>query len=92
MSRTASSQRKTKKSYTLSAESVAFLEAMRKKRRGTSASSVLDEILQAVHGEERKASLERAVAGYYASLSHRDAEEQVNWGKFALGEFPKESG
>ena len=81
---------KAKKSYTLSRDSVAFLEAMRKKRRAPSVSSVLEAILQAVRREQGKAAVERAVADYYGSLSNEEAAEQTEWGEFALGEFPKE--
>ena len=41
--------------------------------------------------EERRAMLERAVADYYVCLSHGEAVELVNWGRFALNEFPIES-
>jgi hypothetical protein len=82
--------RKAKKSYTLSLESVAFLEIMRKKRRAGSISSVLEEILQAVRRDHERASLERAVAGYYSALSAQELAEQTDWGEFALGEFPGE--
>jgi hypothetical protein len=79
---------KLKKSYTLSPESVAFLEALRKKRGGDSISAVLEEILQAVQRKHEKAAVERAVADYYGSLSEPQAEEQAEWGEFALREFP----
>jgi hypothetical protein len=82
--------RKAKKSYTLSPESVAFLEAMRKRRRAGSISAILDEILQAVRREHERASVERAVANYYSSLSNREATDQAEWGEFAFREFPYE--
>jgi hypothetical protein len=66
-------KRKAKKSYTLSPESVAFLEAMRKKRRAGSISAILNEILQAVRREHKRASVERVVADYYGSLSTEEA-------------------
>ena len=47
--------RKAKKSYTLSPESVAFLETLRKRRRAASISSVLEEILQAVRRQQERA-------------------------------------
>ncbi|HEV2198639.1 MAG TPA: hypothetical protein VGR73_02375 [Bryobacteraceae bacterium] len=81
---------RAKKSFTLSPESVAFLEAMRKQRRAPSVSAVLDAILQAARREQGKAAVERAVADYYGSLSNEEAAEQSTWGEFALGEFPKE--
>ncbi|MGD0298562.1 MAG: hypothetical protein ABSE86_15770 [Bryobacteraceae bacterium] len=80
--------RKAKKSFTLSDESCAFLDAMRKRRR-TSASSILEEMLQAFRREQGKAALDKAVADYYSSLSQQESEEQTEWGEFALGEFPR---
>ena len=82
--------RKAKKSYTLSPESVAFLEAMRRKRRAESISAVLEEILQAVRRENERAAVELAVADYYGSLSAEEATEQAEWGEFAVREFPFE--
>jgi hypothetical protein len=85
---TPKSNRKAKRSYTLSSESINFLEAVRKKSRATSISAVLEEILQYVRRGQERASLERAVASYYDSLSDQEAAEQVQWGEFALREFP----
>jgi hypothetical protein len=82
--------RKAKKSYTLSPDSVAFLEALRKNRRAASVSAILEEILQTARREQELASVERAVADYYDSLSGEEAMEQSQWGEFALREFPKE--
>lgn len=81
-------RRKAKKSFTLSTESVAFLETLRRKQHASSASSVLEEILQNVQrGTERRA-IEKAVSDYYDSCCTEEKEEQVRWGEFALGEFP----
>lgn len=82
------SERKAKKSYTLSPESVAFLEALRKRRRAASTSSVLEEILQAIRRQQERASIEKSVSAYYSSLSPDEAAELAEWGEFALGEFP----
>jgi hypothetical protein len=82
------SDRKAKKSYTLSPESVEFLEATRKKRHAASVSAILEEILQNVRRENERASIERAVADYYASLSDKQITEQAEWGGFAEREFP----
>jgi hypothetical protein len=83
-------ERKTKKSYTLSPESVAFLEIMRKKRRAASVSSVLEEILQVVRRRQEQARVEQSVSRYYSSLSQKDATELAEWGEFAESEFPRE--
>jgi hypothetical protein len=89
MARTISKRRpvKAKKSYTLSAESVAYLEGLRKQRRATSASSVLEDILQHVRQASRKMALEQAVTDYYSSLGEDELDEQAKWADFAWAEF-----
>jgi hypothetical protein len=56
--RTADKVRKSKKSYTLSSESVQFVEAVRKRRRTHSTSAVLEEILQTVRRSVQKRAVE----------------------------------
>jgi hypothetical protein len=81
---------KEKKTFTLSPELVAFLEARRDKLRASSVSAVLEAILQAARREEERVTLENAVAGYYDSLSAEEIDERKKWGEFALGQFPSE--
>jgi len=83
-------ERKARKSYTLSPESVAFLEGQAKTRRAASVSAILDELIQSVRSAQERDALEKAVEGYYSALSDRDVQEQAQWGDFALGEFPRE--
>lgn len=75
MTRTAPRQtrRKAKKSYTLSPESVDFLETLRRKRRARSVSFVLEEILQSVRREAEMATINQSVTAYYDSLSDEEA-------------------
>jgi hypothetical protein len=82
--------RKAKKSYTLSPESVDFLEAQRKKRRATSISAVLDEILLAVRREAEMARINQSITDYYDSLSAEEMQELREWGDFAMSQFPTE--
>ncbi|MBV9085621.1 MAG: hypothetical protein JOZ62_23350 [Acidobacteriaceae bacterium] len=82
--------RKAKKSYTLSQETVAFLEKMRSKRRAQSVSSILEEILQGFRREHERASIQQAVTDYYSSLSDNELKEQAAWGDFALRQLPKQ--
>jgi hypothetical protein len=82
--------RKTKKSYSLSSESVEFLEMLLKKRHAPSVSAVLEEILQAARRADARSALDRSVVGYYASLSREESRELASWGDFALREFPNE--
>ena len=82
--------RKAKKSYTLSPQSVAYLEGLRKRRRAPSVSFVLEEILQAFRRGQEMRALDAAVTNYYTSLSDQEAKEQALWGEFALRQLPEE--
>jgi methylthioribose-1-phosphate isomerase len=82
--------RKAKKSYTLSPESVDFLEVQRKKRRATSISAVLDEILQAVRREAEMARINQSITEYYDSLTDEEVQELDEWGRFGLSQLLKE--
>jgi hypothetical protein len=79
--------RKAKKSFTLSIESVSFLEEMRKKNSAESVSAILEEILQSVRREEKRATLDRELTEYYDSLSDEEVAEQRQWGEFARRAF-----
>ncbi|HEX4133026.1 MAG TPA: hypothetical protein VHY84_00280 [Bryobacteraceae bacterium] len=82
--------RKAKKSYTLSLETVAFLETLRKRQHAQSVSAVLEGILQTLRRDQKRASVETAVADYYSSLSDDDGAEHAHWGEFALRQFPND--
>ncbi len=88
-----SPDRKAKKSYThtSSPESVAFLEAMRKKQGAASVSAILEEIPRAVRREHHdRVAVDRGVTDYYGSLSAQESAEQTEWAELALREFPDE--
>lgn len=93
MSRTTGQhQRKAKKSYTLSPETVAFLETLRCWRQAESVSAVLEEILQNVRRQQERASVDRAVSDYHSSLSDDELEEHAQWGELATMQVPKKEG
>jgi hypothetical protein len=79
-----------KKSFTLSPESVAFLDARRARQRAPSTSAVLEEILRTARREQELDAQQKAVVAYYDSLSAKDADEHAKWGDFALEQFPPE--
>ena len=81
LNRIANPARKAKKSYTLSPESVDFLETLRKKRRARSISFVLEEILQAARREAEMAKINQSVSDYYDSLSDEEMEELSRMGR-----------
>jgi hypothetical protein len=84
-----SDSRKVKKSYSLSVGSVKFVEQLRKTRRASSTSSVLDDIVQAYRRAQQRRSLERDIAQYYSSLPDEQVEEEAAWGEFAISELAK---
>ena len=81
MSRT---EAKAKKSYTLSQDSVAFLESLRKKHGARSVSSVLDDLVQEARREEQKREYEAQVTAYYDSLTDEEREEERGWAELGM--------
>jgi len=79
-----SALRKERRSFTLSRESVEYLELEQKRRRAPSASSVLDEILRERQQEYERQKLEASMVSYYDSLTDEEMAEDRAWG--ALGE------
>lgn len=75
---------RTKKSFTLSPQSVSFLESLQKKRVGSSVSAILEEILQAARRDEKRASIDQAISSYYDSLTDEELREHAEWGEFGL--------
>lgn len=80
-------ERKAKRSYTISFESVAFLEAVRKERKKASASAALEDILRAVRLQRQRAEVAAAVTEFYDSMSAEEAAEESSWANFAMREF-----
>jgi len=81
-------ERKAKKTFILSRESVKFLEAEKQKRGRESASSVLEEIIHECRRRQDARSSEAAISAYYDSLTEEEREESRRWGKFAESQFP----
>jgi hypothetical protein len=82
---------KQRKTFTLSAESIALLEELT--GRGNphaleSVSAVLDGLLLGIRKEKARQELERKVGEYYDERSREEEEEEIAWGKFALSQFP----
>ena len=74
---------KQRRTFTLSPESLAYLEQQARERQLNSQSAFLDELLQEKSMEQRRASLEANVTAYYDSLSDDEVEEDRLWGEFA---------
>lgn len=88
-------QVKQRKTFTLSPQSVAFLEklsAERSARGQESVSAVLDDLLMLFGEEKRRREMEHSTQQYYDKRSPQDEEEEIAWAKFALSQFPVREG
>ena len=86
-------ERKERKSFTLSRESIALLNELRASCKGDrrrSTSAVLDDLLRRLKAERKKRAIEQAVANYYDNRSEESRAEENLWGDFALAQFVDE--
>lgn len=77
------SETKQRRTFTLSPESIAYLEQEARRRRTNSHSAVLDELLREKKKEEQLAVVENQFTAYYDSLDDKEVEEQRTWGEYA---------
>jgi hypothetical protein len=77
------SNRKQRRSFSLSSESIRYVERVRKQKRSPSASSALEEIIRENMRAREEEELESAVYQYYDSVSSRERGEQNAWGAFS---------
>jgi hypothetical protein len=85
-----SAARKEKRTFSLSRQSVMFLEAVRKERRSRSISSVLEDIIRQQQQMREMKSISASVSSYYDSLTEPQLREDRAWGRFAENQFPTE--
>ena len=81
---------KARRTFSLSHDSVEFLESLRKKREASSSSAVLESLIADAKRNLEREKLDAEVAAYYSSLNEADAHEQAEWGAFADSQFPIE--
>jgi hypothetical protein len=84
------STRKAKKTFSLSRQSVQYLEALRKERRSRSISAVLEEIICQQQQEKEVQRIAASATRYYDSLTASEIAEDRAWGDFAATQFPSE--
>jgi hypothetical protein len=80
--------RKAKKTFTLSRESVAFLETEKKKRGRESTSLVLEDLIQECREKGTAKKIGAEISSYYDSLTDEERNENSNWGAFAEKQLP----
>jgi hypothetical protein len=83
-------ERKERRSFTLSRESIALLAelcAAGDSPGRPSASAVLDSLLRSLNKERKRRAVEKSVTRYYDGLSEQAQREDKEWGEFSLAEF-----
>lgn len=83
--------RKAKRTFSLSRQTVAFLESERKTRRERSLSAVLEEIVRQHQEQKEMERVSAAFTRYYDSLTPSEITEDRAWGDFAATQFPDEA-
>ena len=71
--------RKMKRSFTLTPESVAFVAETRRKRKARSDSEALDLLLRELMLEARRQAIDAATKEYYDTASDEELAEQAKW-------------
>lgn len=82
--------RKEKKTFSLSSESISYLESVRKQQKRDSISAVLEELIRQQQQAREMERVSASVTSYYDSLSDEEREENRAWGAFAETQFPTE--
>jgi hypothetical protein len=89
MPRTRSS-RKARKTFSLSRETVRYLESLRKEGKKDSMSSVLEDVIRQQQQTKEMARISASVTRYYDSLTAEEIAEDRDWGEFAATQFTSE--
>lgn len=82
--------RKARKTFSLSRETVRYLESLRKERRKRSMSSVLEDVIRQQQQTKEMEKISASVTRYYDSLTAEEIAEDRAWGEFAATQFPSE--
>lgn len=84
------SVRKARKTFSLSHETVRYLESLRKERKKDSMSSVLEDVIRQLQQTKEMERISASVTRYYDSLTPEEIAEDRAWGEFAATQFPGE--
>jgi hypothetical protein len=83
----ASSSRKARKTFSLSRETVKYLESLRKQQRSLSMSAVLEEVIRQQQEIKEMERISASAKRYYDSLSAEEIAEDRSWGDLAAASF-----
>ncbi len=84
------SRSKARKTFSLSRETVRYLESLRKEKKKDSMSSVLEDVIRQQQQSKEMERISASVTRYYDSLSPEEVAEDRAWGDFAATQFPSE--
>jgi len=84
------SARKARKTFSLSRETVRYLESLRKETKKDSMSSVLEDVIRQQQQTKEMERISASVTRYYDSLTPEEIAEDRAWGDFAATQFPSE--
>ena len=79
---------KVRHTFTLSRESIEFINKMKRETRAASSSAVVDELLLEQRKQRELAELEAAIGRYYDNLTEEERAENEAWARFATSQFP----
>lgn len=82
--------RKARKTFSLSRESLRYLEDLRKERKKDSMSSVLEDVIKQLQQAKEVERFSAATTRYYDSLTPEEIAEDRAWGDLAATQFPNE--
>ncbi len=81
--------RKARKTFSLSRETVKYLETLGQQKKA-SMSSVLEEVVRQQQQAKEMDGISASVTRYYDSLTPEEIAEDRAWGEFAATQFPSE--
>ncbi len=84
------SVRKEKKTFSLSRESVRYLQSVQKRKKSESISAVLEDLIQQQRQAQEMQRISASINSYYDSLSDEQVADDRAWGQFAETQFPTE--
>jgi len=83
--------RKARKTFSLSRETLKYLESLRKGKRGASTSAILEELIRRQRQAAEMERISASVTRYYDSLTDEEMEKNRAWGQFSESQFPTEN-
>jgi len=85
----AGTHRKVKRTFSLSPEALACLEAIQMDQHLPSVSAALDQVIREKKLEAENKRISASVTNYYDSIGEEEMAEDRAWGQFAETQFPE---